>query len=164
MKDPLDQLDYYALLSVGRDASESEIKSAFRRFALQFHPDRHPKDSPKGKRAVEIYQRGSEAYRTLSNAQLRAIYDRNLAAGNLRIDRRKARVEVTPKVSEEEQAAVAYLKPLMEQAEVAMEKEQWRAAAEILRAALRIDPRNERLREQLKTALQQLKKTKPSRQ
>jgi molecular chaperone DnaJ len=63
--------DYYELLAVSRNASEEEIKKAYRRLALQLHPDRNPGD----KQAEEKFKEVSEAYQILSDAEKRAKYD-----------------------------------------------------------------------------------------
>jgi molecular chaperone DnaJ len=63
--------DYYELLGVGRNAGEEEIKKAYRKLALQHHPDRNPGD----KRAEEKFKEVSEAYSVLSDGQKRAQYD-----------------------------------------------------------------------------------------
>ena len=63
--------DYYELLGVGRTASEDEIKKAYRKLALQHHPDRNPGD----KHAEEKFKEVSEAYSVLSDAQKRPQYD-----------------------------------------------------------------------------------------
>ena len=63
--------DYYELLGVGRSASEDEIKKAYRKLALQFHPDRNPGD----KQAEEKFKEVSEAYSVLSDSQKRSQYD-----------------------------------------------------------------------------------------
>lgn len=63
--------DYYEVLSVSRDASASEIKSAYRKAALKFHPDRNPGNAE----AEESFKAASEAYEVLSDDQKRQIYD-----------------------------------------------------------------------------------------
>ena len=63
--------DYYELLGVGRSASDEEIKKAYRKLALQYHPDRNPGD----KQAEEKFKEVSEAYSVLSDSQKRSQYD-----------------------------------------------------------------------------------------
>lgn len=64
--------DYYEVLSVSRSASEEEIKKAYRRLAMKYHPDRNPGD----KTAEEHFKEASEAYQVLSDPERRAQYDR----------------------------------------------------------------------------------------
>jgi len=63
--------DYYEILGVGRDATEQEIKAAFRKLSLKYHPDRNPDD----KIAEEKFKEINEAYQTLSDAEKRSAYD-----------------------------------------------------------------------------------------
>jgi len=64
--------DYYEVLGVGRQAGEDEIKKAYRKAALQFHPDKNPGDA----KAEEKFKEAAEAYEILSNSDKRARYDR----------------------------------------------------------------------------------------
>ena len=64
--------DYYEVLGLNRDASEEEIKKAYRKLAMQHHPDRNP-DNPK---AEEHFKEAKEAYEVLSAEDKRAAYDR----------------------------------------------------------------------------------------
>ena len=64
--------DYYEVLGVKKDADEAEIKKAYKRSAMKFHPDRNPDN----KEAEEKFKEASEAYEILSDAQKRAAYDR----------------------------------------------------------------------------------------
>jgi molecular chaperone DnaJ len=64
--------DYYEVLGVRRDADEAELKKAYRRLALQYHPDRNP-DNPQ---AEERFKEASEAYAVLSEPDKRRAYDR----------------------------------------------------------------------------------------
>ena len=66
------KLDYYEVLSVSRDASDQELKTSYRRLAMQYHPDRNP-GNPE---AEEKFKACSEAYGVLSDADKRAAYDR----------------------------------------------------------------------------------------
>jgi molecular chaperone DnaJ len=70
--------DYYEVLGVTRDVSESELKTAYRKLAMKFHPDRNPGDA----KAEERFKEASEAYGVLSDAQKRAAYDRYGHAAN----------------------------------------------------------------------------------
>jgi molecular chaperone DnaJ len=64
--------DYYEILGVSRDADESTIKKAFRKLALELHPDRN-RDDPE---AEEKFKEAAEAYEVLSDRERRATYDR----------------------------------------------------------------------------------------
>src|SRR5438270_4544403 len=64
--------DYYKILGVGKNASEAEIKKAYRKLARQYHPDRNPGD----KKAEERFKEISQAYDVLSDAEKRKQYDR----------------------------------------------------------------------------------------
>ncbi len=64
--------DYYEVLSVERTATEVEIKGAYRKLAMQYHPDRNPNNP----QAEEKFKECSEAYAVLSDADKRAAYDR----------------------------------------------------------------------------------------
>lgn len=64
--------DYYDILGVSRDASDEEIKKAYRRLAMKFHPDRNPDDS----QAEARFKEAAEAYEVLRDPQKRAQYDR----------------------------------------------------------------------------------------
>lgn len=63
--------DYYKILGVDRTASEDEIKRAYRKLALQYHPDRNPGD----KKAEDKFKEINEAYQVLSDAEKRKRYD-----------------------------------------------------------------------------------------
>lgn len=64
--------DYYEVLAVSREASDAEIKSAYRKLAVKFHPDRNPGN----KEAEENFKEAAEAYAVLSDQEKRARYDR----------------------------------------------------------------------------------------
>ena len=69
--------DYYEVLGVNRDASEEEIKKAYRKLAMKHHPDRNP-DNPK---AEDHFKEAKEAYEILSDGQKRTAYDQYGHAG-----------------------------------------------------------------------------------
>ena len=69
--------DYYEVLGVSKDASPEELKKAYRKLALQYHPDRNPDN----KEAEEKFKEAAEAYEVLSNPDKKARYDRYGHAG-----------------------------------------------------------------------------------
>jgi molecular chaperone DnaJ len=69
--------DYYEVLGVSKNASKEEIKKAYRKQALKYHPDKNPGD----KKAEENFKEAAEAYEVLSNDEKRARYDRFGHAG-----------------------------------------------------------------------------------
>ncbi|MGD8592423.1 MAG: DnaJ domain-containing protein, partial [Gammaproteobacteria bacterium] len=69
--------DYYEVLGVAKNASEAEIKKAFKRLAMKFHPDRNPDDT----QAEENFKEAKEAYDILSDPQKRTAYDQFGHAG-----------------------------------------------------------------------------------
>ena len=69
--------DYYEVLGVNRDASDDDIKKAYRKLAMKWHPDRNP-DNPK---AEERFKEAKEAYEILTDAQKRPVYDQFGHAG-----------------------------------------------------------------------------------
>src|SRR3954447_17104989 len=64
--------DFYATLGVARDASADDLKKAYRKLAIQYHPDRNPGD----KKAEAKFKEVSEAYDVLKDDQKRGAYDR----------------------------------------------------------------------------------------
>lgn len=64
--------DYYQILGVGRNASAEDIRKAYRKLAMKYHPDRNPGD----KQAEERFKEINEAYQVLNDPQKRAHYDR----------------------------------------------------------------------------------------
>jgi molecular chaperone DnaJ len=68
----INKQDYYTTLGVDRGASDEDLKKAYRRLAIQYHPDRNPGD----KSAEEKFKELSEAYQVLSDPEKRAQYDR----------------------------------------------------------------------------------------
>src|SRR5919201_514027 len=69
--------DYYEVLGVNKDCSDEDLKKAYRRLAMKWHPDRNP-DNPK---AEEHFKEAKEAYEVLCDANKRAAYDQFGQAG-----------------------------------------------------------------------------------
>jgi molecular chaperone DnaJ len=69
--------DYYEILNVSRNATDNELKAAYRQLALKYHPDRNPDD----KSAEENFKEAAEAYAVLRDAQKRSLYDQYGHAG-----------------------------------------------------------------------------------
>jgi molecular chaperone DnaJ len=69
--------DYYEVLGINRDASESDLKKVYRRLAMKFHPDKNPDDPEAESRFTEV----KEAYEVLSDSEKRTIYDQYGHAG-----------------------------------------------------------------------------------
>ena len=68
----MDYRDYYKILGVERNASEEDIRKAYRKLAMQYHPDRNPND----KQAEERFKEINEAYQVLNDPKKRSHYDR----------------------------------------------------------------------------------------
>ena len=65
--------DYYAILGVARDATDAQIKTAYRKMAMRWHPDKNPNDK---ENATKHFKEVSEAYEVLSDKEKRGIYDK----------------------------------------------------------------------------------------
>lgn len=77
-RDTMTKRDYYEVLGVSKSATDAEIKKAYRKLALKYHPDKNPND----KTAEEKFKEAAEAYEVLSNPQKRSKYDRFGHAAN----------------------------------------------------------------------------------
>ena len=69
--------DYYDVLGVSKSASDSELKKAFKKLAMKYHPDRNPDDDS----AAEKFKEAAEAYDVLSDPQKKSKYDQFGHAG-----------------------------------------------------------------------------------
>ena len=73
--------DYYDILGVAKNSSEDEIKKAYRKLAMKYHPDRNQGDGKNAKASEEKFKEAKEAYEMLTDASKRAAYDRFGHAG-----------------------------------------------------------------------------------
>ena len=143
----LDDLDYYTLLQVADDATTAEIKSAFRKFARKYHPDRFAGAAlDRIQQAAMIYRRGSEAFQVLTDPKSREAYDAALRRGQLRLtaeEQAKASagdVETPKKKNSPIQSpqAINYFKKGI----AAAHKGDWKAAWRFLKQAMDAEPGN----------------------
>ncbi|MDB4989015.1 MAG: DnaJ domain protein [Myxococcaceae bacterium] len=147
--DPLEQLDYYSLLSVDQAANPDQIRRAFHAFAAKYHPDRFASkgaDAQHIERANQIYRRGAEAYKVLTNMQRRKLYDGQLAEGKLRFDPlHEAPVERTAHNKWPIKVKSPMARPFATKAEQAFKAGDWGNAKVNLRMALSKDAGNEQI-------------------
>jgi molecular chaperone DnaJ len=80
----MSQRDYYEVLGVSRTASDAELKKAFKKLAMKYHPDRNPDDPA----ANEKFKEAAEAYEILSDSEKKSAYDQFGHAGCSRHGRR----------------------------------------------------------------------------
>jgi len=73
----MSQRDYYEVLGVSKDVSEAELKKAYRRLAMKYHPDRNPDDEG----AIEKFKEAKDAFEVLKSPEKRAAYDQFGHAG-----------------------------------------------------------------------------------
>lgn len=138
----LDELDYYALLHVKREATVDAIKEAFHRFARKYHPDRVAGDPKLVSRHTRIYRRGTEAYRVLTNVERRRAYDAGLPDGQLRYDPEAVPSPRAPTMPPGQAGARASARPFITKANLALRQRDYRQARLHLQVALTHDPDN----------------------
>lgn len=150
MSDPLDELDYYTLLQVAPDATSDAVRAAFHQFALRYHPDSYTMASPEDRARVnQIYRRGGEAYRVLSNSGSRAAYDAGLAEGRLRHVPGSTPADGSPRAQMAKRNVNAKARPFWTKAQAAIRDAQWGQAKLNLQIALGHDPDHPLLTERL---------------
>jgi curved DNA-binding protein CbpA len=149
----LDELDYYTLLGVPSEATVDAIKSAFRAFALRFHPDRFAGDAERVAEASRVYRRATEAYRVLSHPEQRRSYDELLRQGQLRMQPQSSRRSLRPSMAVGQTLSSvpppARVRPFLARAEQALAAGDPKQARLNFQIALQHDPGNEALRQKL---------------
>jgi DnaJ-class molecular chaperone len=150
----LDDVDYYGLLGVPADANVDAIKSGFRAFARRFHPDRFAGQPEHVAEATSVYRRATEAYRVLTNADQRRLYDEQRAQGAKRLDPDAVRRSVRPTARPSgapgsAETFSARARPFVVQAEQALRAKNYKQAKLNLQIAVQHEPNNELLRQKL---------------
>jgi curved DNA-binding protein CbpA len=139
----LDDVDYYELLGVAHDADGDTVKAAFHAFARRYHPDLEADDPKERERRTRIYQRGTEAYRVLSNVEQRRLYDRALVDGKLRFDPSQVRATLRPSVAPGQAGLrTGKARPFLARAEQALRAGDHAQARLHLQIALQHEPGN----------------------
>lgn len=140
------QLNHYQILKLSPIATEQEIRDAFHREALNFHPDQYfsEEDPEVGRLSKEIYTKIVKAYRTLSDRKLRSAYDMEL--------NNQSRVRLKEQSSEEDEDAITGVKfkpkkaspgdKFFKLAEQAYKAQDYRSALMNIQIALGSDPGN----------------------
>ena len=95
--------DYYEVLGVDKNASADEIKKAYKKLAVKYHPDKNPGD----KAAEEKYKEAAEAYSVLSDADKKARYDQFGHAG---VDTRLCSASMTERTLRSDSSLLSSLK------------------------------------------------------
>ncbi|KAK3740940.1 hypothetical protein QZH41_017787 [Actinostola sp. cb2023] len=91
-----DEIDYYGVLNVRKQATEEELRSSYRRMCVLYHPDKH-QDPTKKAAAVQLFSKVQKAYDVLSNPETKSIYDiygqKGLDAGWEIVERKRTQAE-----------------------------------------------------------------------
>ena len=147
----VDELDYYEILGLARDAPAREVRSAYHRASRRFHPDAHRRREAGLRRASAVVsKRVCEAYAVLRDTRRRRIYDEMLKErGDRRIplgdiEERRARRERASKGGSTPQGQQFFGRALAD-----MRREDWAAAARNLHTALAFEPGNTDFRQKL---------------
>jgi DnaJ-class molecular chaperone len=153
----LDELDYYKILLLDRDAAQAEVDPSFRQVTRKMHPDRLARlnDEALKEKANDIFRLANEAYRHLKDPDTRARYDLGLADGNLRMSadgRSKARQEADAKSNPELAAKTPQGEKYFKMALKCWNDGDFRGAVMQLRFAIQFESGNEIFEEWLAKA------------
>jgi curved DNA-binding protein CbpA len=153
----LDEIDYYKILLLERDAAQAEVDPAFRQVTRRLHPDRLARlnDEALKEKANDIFRLANEAFRHLKDPDTRARYDMGLADGNLRMSadgRSKARKEADAKNNPELEAKTPQGEKYFKMALKCWGDGDFRGAVMQLRFAIQFEPGNEIFTEWLQKA------------
>jgi curved DNA-binding protein CbpA len=158
--DPLEQLDYYTLLAIEPAANADDVRRAFHQFAAKYHPDKFiasAAEPGKIERAAQIYRRGAEAYKVLTDSRRRKLYDAQLKNGQLRFD---ALAEAPTDAATQPKWPIKVKSPLARpfatKAEQAFKAGEWGNAKVNLKMALAKDAGNEQIQRLLAEVEQKL--------
>lgn len=144
-QDPLEQLDYYSLLQVDQSATPDQVRRAFHEFAARYHPDKFLRSGAEKvhvERAAQIYRRGAEAYKVLTDQRRRKAYDAQLAQGKVRFDANEAPPPPANTASWPIRVKNPMARPFATKAEQAFKAADWGNAKVNLKMALSKDTGN----------------------
>jgi curved DNA-binding protein CbpA len=145
---------YYTILGVERTANASAIRTAYYQMVARFHPDLYGADSldeTTRAKLVSLYSRLVEAYRVLADGQRRALYDKNVSAGKLRLTQEEERLP--QKRDPEAELSNPNAKRFYKMARTALLAGDAKNAIMNLRFALSAEPNSEALKAELASAL-----------
>ncbi len=151
----IDELDYYQLLEIGRDAPGSRVKAAYYQVSRRFHPDAHRDLQGADLSAIEaISKRVTEAYQVLRDPRRRRAYDAHLAEGQgsprIRLVDAEARAGQQSRAEHEGQTPNG--RRFFTQAKQALARGDRETALRNLKMALTFEPGNEHFRRKLEEA------------
>jgi DnaJ-class molecular chaperone len=155
----IEELDYYQLLDIRRDAGSGEVKRAYHNSSRNFHPDanRHL-DGELRVASHAIAKRITEAYAVLRDPRRRQAYDRSIEAGDrVRMRLAEATADADRRASAERGGTTPQGRQFYKLAESEIARGNWVAAARNLQTALTFEPANALFKERLAQAKQALR-------
>ena len=159
----IDELDYYQILHLEADATQSQVKRAYFETSRTFHPDanRHLDDEMRAQCGL-VSKRVTEAYCVLRDPRRRAAYDdrRRDEAGAKRMQLAEARASHARKDSEERQGKTAQGRQFFQKAQAALERGDLAGALNNMQMALTFEPQNDGFKALVAELKQELKARK----